>query len=321
MPPRLAIALAAAVAFASASPLSLVVSPTGSFTLTAPSWPNLVLTSAPCGVQWGGVWLSPADGSLRLAGSPTPWSPGSDAWGTFTSSAFAWERSSDGAAAMVTTFRVYDTTPAVGFTTTFSSDIPTNATAKDLEGLVSAFPSFALPSTSPLAAVAWYGSFVNEGTNGPLFPTWTVGEKSFPSAISGGPLVLFDDTGAASLVLSSSSNFMAASTAKQGTALSMGVLGSVSVIPSGFELDTVAFLGSGITANIMAWGAALLAKHGKPHGLSTSDFTNTVRGRDCFARRCCDSHLATAGPPLLSTLDIILITARTTTTRQASTMT
>lgn len=300
-----------------ANPLSLAVSADGSFTLTAPSWPNLVLSSAPVGVRWAGVWLSAGDGSLSMT-SQSPWSVGADAWGDYNTTTFSWARASDGAAAMRTSFRVYATSPAIGFTATFPTAIATNATAKDLEGVVSAFPSFALPATSPLAAVAWYGSFVNEGTNGPLFPAFT-SSATFPSAIAGGPLVLLDASGAASLVLSASSEFMAVSTAKVGSALSLGVLGSVGALPAGYSYDTVAWLGAGVTANAMAWGQALLSKHGKVHGLSKTDFTNTHLGEmrcacaESFSHR---TQLTFSCPPQV----ITQITARTTTTPLARTL-
>ena len=71
---------------------------------------------------------------------------------------------------------------------------------------------------------------------------------------------------------------MAVSAAASATAVNMGVLGSAASLPAGFAYETVAWVGANINSNIMAWGAALLAKHGKPHGLSKSDFTNTFLG-------------------------------------------
>ena len=261
---------------AASSPLSLDLSADGSFTLSAPSWPNLQLRSAPVGVLWDGAWLSPANKSLSLSGQ-SPWVAGADAWGTFNTTTFSWQRASDGAPALATSFRVYDSVPAIGFTATFPTAITTGASAKALNSVVSAFPSFELPVTSPLAAVAWYESFINAGTRGPLFPTWEAG-AAFPTAVAGGPLLLLDATGAASLMLSAASEFMAISTAKVGTALSLGVLGTVAELPAGYSYDTVAWLGAGVTGNVMAWGAGLLAKHGKAHGLSKTDFTNTHLG-------------------------------------------
>ena len=93
--------------------------------------------------------------------------------------------------------------------------------------------------------------------------------------LSGGPLVLLDATAAASLMLSASSEYMAVSCAVRNGSLGFGPLGSVFSLPAGYAYSAVAFYGEGVNANIQAWGSALLAKHGKPHGLSRTDFTNT----------------------------------------------
>ena len=276
------ILLALAGACASATnPLSLTVSSDGSYALTHADWPALSLTSAPTGVLVSGAWLSSADGSLVRVGALRS-GGGADTWGAYNSTALDWASASAPTAVLVTTsFRVYADAPAVAFAASFAAGVAATgagASGADADSTVSRFPAWALPAASPLAWMTWAGPFLNRGLAGPLFGPWSAAASTFPGGLSGGPLVLFDATGARSLVLSAASEFMAVSAAASATAVNMGVLGSAASLPAGFAYETVAWVGANINSNIMAWGAALLAKHGKPHGLSKSDFTNTYLG-------------------------------------------
>ena len=132
-----------------------------------------------------------------------------------------------------------------------------------------------------LGFLQWAGTMLNNKDDvGPARGRFTP-NASFAGGLAAGPVVLFDATGAASVVLSPSSQFMAVSAAPATPAnasLAWGPLGSAAAVPAGFGYSVVAWGGAGINSNVMAWGAALLARHGKPHGLSKVDFTNTHLG-------------------------------------------
>ena len=266
---------------AAANPLSLAIASDGSYSLSHASWPALSLVSAPTGVRVGGAWLSSADGSLvRLGAART--ASGSDAWGAFNSTSLDWAAASSGPVLMTATFRVYIDSPAVAFGASFPMGVPATgakSSGSDVDSTTTRFPAWALPSASQLAWMTWAGPFLNRGLSGPLFGGWDTQAKTWPGAFSGGPLVLFDAVGARALILSAATEFMGVSAAASATALNQGAMGSAAFLPAGFSYETVAWLGEGsINGAIMSWGAALLAKHGKPHGLSRSDYTNTYLG-------------------------------------------
>ena len=278
---RVLLAVCACACASAANPLSLSVSADGSYALTHSSWPALSLASAPTGLFVSGAWLSSADGSLVRAGAVRS-GGGADAWGQYNSTALDWASPSAPSTVLMTTaFRVYADAPAVAFAASFAAGVAATgagASGADADSTVTRFPAWALPASSQLAWMTWAGPFLNRGLAGPLFGPWSAAAKTFPGGLSGGPLVLFDATGARSLVLSAASEFMAVSAAATATAVNMGVLGSADSLPAGFAYETVAWAGDGINPNVMSWGAALLAKHGKPHGLSKSDYTNTWLG-------------------------------------------
>lgn len=60
----------------------------------------------------------------------------------------------------------------------------------------------------------------------------------------GGPIALFDGSGA-TLVISPSSNFMAASNShsRATNILSYGIMGEVDTVPPGYSLDTILYFG------------------------------------------------------------------------------
>ena len=274
----LAASAATAAGAAAASALQLTLGPAGQYSLSSPAWPALSLQGAPLRVRSGGAWLSTADGSLALLGQRAD-SAGADAWGAFEASAFTFAAAAAPAAPLViAAFRVYANASAIVFEARFPGGLAPGGGVADKDSVAAAFPSWVLPApSSPLGFVQWAGPFINNGNNGPAKGAFAAPGSALRSGLSGGPLALLDASAAASLVLSAASQFMAVSSAvlQNGTELAFGPLGSAASLPVGYAYECVAFLGAGINANVMAYGAALLKKYGKPHGLSQSDFLNT----------------------------------------------
>ena len=272
------LALAGSALAQDPSPLILSVSPGGAYSLASASWPAFSLLGAGVGLQLDGAWLSSADGSLVPA-APARSAPGSDSWGAYNATSIGWaSRAAPSAVLMTTTFRAYAAAPAVGFEAAFPQGLSTgeNGTAHK-DGVVASFPTWTLPASSPLGFLQWAGPFINQGLKGPITGAFTAPGADISAGVAGGPLVLLDASAAASVVLSASSEFMAVSAAVLGggAQLGFGPLGSAAALPAGYAYSTVAWQGAGVNGAVQAWGAALLAKHGKPHGLSKSDYTNT----------------------------------------------
>lgn len=269
------IAVVCAVAHAG-NPLTLSVSSKGDYSLSTPEWQ---LVGAPVRIFANGVWLSSADGSLAVQGQPAT-SSGFDAWGAYRTTSLIWVTVS-GEPILDTTFATYEDVPAVQFIAKLLIPITTHALPDARDDLSTEFPSWLLPDTAgSLGFFQWSGTMLNRKNDlGPIAGPW-VKNSSFSTGLASGPVVLYDASGASSLVLSPSSQFMAvsAASAADGTALGWGLLGSTSNIPTAFSYACVAWYGAGINSNVMAWGAALLARHGKAHGLSREDFTNTHLG-------------------------------------------
>jgi len=207
-------------------------------------------------------------------------SVGVDSWGVYNATTLSWALPSATTPILVTTFMVYTTTPAVLFKAAFPSGLTTGEgeTTGDKDGVASTFPSFLLPAPgSPLGFLQWAGPFINNGLRGPQFGPFAQPGKDIVSGLSSGPMAVMDASGAASLVLSSATEFMAvsANVSTSGEALSWGPMGSFATLPINYSYSCVAWMGPGINTNIQAWGDGLMRKYGKPHGLSKEDFTNT----------------------------------------------
>ena len=263
------------------NPLRLAVAADGSYTLGHASWPALSLASAPIGVQLRGAWLSPTDKTLLLQGPPVV-TPGADSWGAFNETTLTWAAAAaPGAPLAVASFKVYADAPAVAFSLSFPNGLTTgenDTRAKD--GVAAAFPSWALPAEGPLGFFQWAGAFINRGVSGPPTGKWAAPGAGLNGGMAGGPLVLLDGTAAGgALVLAPASEFMAVSVAVTGgagaEAVSVGPVGSFAALPPAWAYDYVAWAGTGVNAAVEAWGAAMMARYGKPRDLSKGDFTNT----------------------------------------------
>jgi hypothetical protein len=232
------------------------------------------------GLLVGGAWLSAGDGSLALLGAPATFS-GADAWGAYAGTTLTWAAATSPAAPLLTTtFKAYASAPAIGFEAAFPAGVETGSAGTAASNNVSvAFPAWTLPAASDLGFLQWAGPFVNQGLLGPRTGAWSAGAAAagaFAPGLEAGPLVLLENrAGAPALVLSAASEFAAVSAATRGASLAFGPLGSAATLPAGFSYATVAWAGTGFNNGMMAWGAALLARYNKPHGLSKSDFTST----------------------------------------------
>lgn len=86
-----------------------------------------------------------------------------------------------------TTISVYTDEPAVVFEQFFYVNISTGLKESAKDSFASAFPSIAIPATSPnVGAMQWFGGFINNGGQGPVF-----GPLSSIS-FSGGELIVHD---------------------------------------------------------------------------------------------------------------------------------
>ena len=274
--------LALARAASGANPCSLALDEApGAYSVTCGAWP--ALASYETAVALLGEWETSRNGTLVLAGPSRPTS-GVDAWGSWSGHEQTWKTAGGGPAIMLARFRVYDDAPAIVFEQVFPSPlVATGRSESDRDRVASAFPSFALPAAGgPLGYMELAGPFVNRGLAGPVFAPFdsAAGAAAYSSGLASGPTVLLDATGSSALVMSSASSFMGASSAVTdgGAALAFGVLGSAQEVAAGHSQETVLWWGAGPNSAMMAWGAALLAKYGKAHDGSASDFTNTMLG-------------------------------------------
>ena len=278
---RLFLAAAALRSAAAANPITLSVSPTGTYSLSAPG--GWLLTGFPLRARFNGTWLSAADGGLVQAAPPSSW-VGTDAWGAFNATTFAWATPASPAAALLeATFLLYADSPAVGFRLAYPRGAHVGGALNDSDGLAAEFPAFALDGGGAgLGYLQWTGTMLNNNDDaGPMGGAWAAG-ANISGGLASGPVALFDRAAAHSLLLSPSSSFMGVSAAGAGAgaggAVGWGPLGSAGDIPAGWAYDCVAWYGATINANMMAWGGALLRRHGKAAGQSKADFTNSHLG-------------------------------------------
>ena len=225
----LALAVAATLA-QSPNPFEVTTNAQGGFSVAVPSWDGFALDSASdIGVQVNGTWLRAGAG---LSPSGFVSFAGSDSWGDYNATSVTW-LGADSQPLMLTIVAVYLETPAVVFEQYFPASIATGGTVQTKDDVVSAFPSFVLPENSTnVGVMQWLGPFIDNGSRQPIFGTFS--GASYAGGVEGGPLLLFDASGAHAATLSSLSQFMAGSTVKSSeSSLRVGVMGSIDVIPAG----------------------------------------------------------------------------------------
>jgi hypothetical protein len=267
------------------STLNISVSDSGAYQLSASS--GWLLTGSPVRVRVNSTWLNASDGSLVLAGPASTWS-GVDEWGGFNATTLSWAAAGEADRVIFeTSFLSYADVPAVVFRAAYPGGAqPLGAGApvpsvNDSDAVSAEFPALRMDGGgADLGFLQWAGTMLNrKGDLGPYRGRWDAA-SAVAAGLESGPVALLDAAAAASLVLSPASSYMSVSAARSldGGALAWGPLGSAAALPAGFGYDVVAWYGATLNANMMAWGAALLRRAGKPHGLSRADFANTHLG-------------------------------------------
>ena len=106
------------------------------------------------------------------------------------------------------------------------------------------------------------------------------GVDNFSWGEVGGPLVIFNASTWTTLVTSPSKNFMAANMMHNLTSDSLhwGLMGLVNDIPSGFTIETILHVGTGINSAMEGWGGFLTKYYGKDKSMMESDLVNNYIG-------------------------------------------
>ena len=247
--------------------VACAVSADGSFALTVDGAP--FLASAPTFTRADGRLLSTADGSLSVAAPPAAPVAGSDNIGAFNRTEVVWLSSAGGAEAFRTAVQVYAAEGVVVFEQSWPSGAAGTAAPGDgaADTVLSGWPSFALDAADKRGAVSFGGRFLEASRAVALADAARNGMPSVGQ--HGGPLVVFDAAfGAAVALVSLTQHAVMVSAvtdgaAKGDSALSYGVIGSVTSIPPGFVARTlVAATRGGPSAGMLRAGRAALRYHG-----------------------------------------------------------
>ena len=142
--------------------------------------------------------------------------------------------------------------------------------------------STAFPLLNSTAAAAGLGhlAFTGDMTgSGARHGTGPIG--GLPTGVTGfGPTCFFTKDLSTSVVLSSFSNFMAASNGNRGDAMAYGVQGSITAIPPGYSLSFVLTLSTagGVNQGFEQWGDKLLQRYGKSREMTYRDYSLNYLG-------------------------------------------
>ena len=227
----------------------------------------------------GGSVYSTADNTLSLVRTDS--TSGVDALGEYNGTVQEWSGSDGQGHRWMTIYRTYlhRASPAIVFDQVWLTGA-TGTGAQGSDSVLSSFPSFSPKgSSTALGALQWSEGF---DTNHEWVWSGANATATLPLSRGGvsGPIVLFDRRGQHAVTLSSFSNFMAASVAasKSGVA-EYGIVGSMTSVPAGYTLSTIAVFGSaGITNTVLAWGDALLAQYGKSRMAAWEEHTTRYLG-------------------------------------------
>jgi hypothetical protein len=258
------------LAAAARAEMTLTVdSTTGAYTVAVggATW----FTSAATGYTSGGKMLSTADGSLKLQGATK--GSGSDASGEYKGTTLTWD-----GGAFVTEFREYS--DMIVFEQSFPKGVQgTNSDAETdpyslRDDVSSAFPAFVTNATGQQGFLAFSGDMTGSGAK--------YGRGlDVPSGVSGfGPTCFFSEDLKTSVVLSSFSQFMAASNSVGGGTAEYGLQGSITAVPADYSLSFVIAESSagGVNAAFEEWGDKLLHRYGKSREMTYRDFSLNYLG-------------------------------------------
>jgi hypothetical protein len=274
----LSCAAAAAPPWPAPATVDCAVAADGSFSLTVDG--AAYLASAPTFTRADGRLYSTADGSLGVAAPPAAPTSGSDAIGAFTRTEVLWRAAGAAGENFRTAVQVYAAEGVVVFEQSWpGGQGGTAAPGNDpADTVLSGWPSFALDAADARGAVSFGGRFLEASRAVALADVARDGMPSLGQ--HGGPLVVFDAAFGASVALVSLTQhtvMVSAVTdgaAKGSSALSYGVLGSVTSIPAGFVARTlVAATRGGPTAGMLRAGRLALRYHGTVRGADSSTKT------------------------------------------------
>lgn len=261
----LALAMAAG---AHATEMKLAVDSSGAYTVSVggEAW----FTSAATAYTSGHKTLSTADGSLKLQGSTK--GTGSDASGKYASTTLTWD-----SGAFVTEFREYNS--MIVFEQRFPQGVQgTNAGAGDpydlRDDVSSSFPAFVSNTTGEQGFLAFSGDMTGSGAKHGR-------GLDVPHGVTGfGPTCFFSEDLKSSVVLSSFSQFMAASNSVGMGAAKYGLQGSIMSVPAGYSLSFVLAASSdgGVNKAFEQWGDKLLHRYGKSREMTYRDFSLNYLG-------------------------------------------
>ena len=247
------------------SQIAVPVQPDGSYSVVVDGveW----LPSGATFVRHSNTTWSTHDKSLQLSAVSS--ARGTDGGGAFNRTLLTWKA---GNRQFETSVRVYDRMAV--FRQTFVEQLEgTDASSKAKDGVASGWPAFRmteLPVGGRRGVVSFQGQMAGMDT---ATGAWGAGSGVVGEGIDGtGPLAIFEEGMARTVVVSAHSNFVAASQSIQdspphpsgASVISYGVMGSVNQIPAGFVLETVVVASaSGPNDAMIAWGDVLLREHGK----------------------------------------------------------
>ncbi|KNC53925.1 6 carbohydrate binding protein [Thecamonas trahens ATCC 50062] len=240
----------------------------------------LWLKGAPPRLHANGRWFSVADGSLMPRHSFSL--KGIDDIGPYimngtmlmaVDAAHAQDVASESKSSpvvVVATVKMYTDSPHIILFETMFPD-GANATAIDsnvtraAEGVASEYPVFLVDDSyrGERGFLSWQNHFFQNDVIAAFGGSTHAGIGS--GLDDSGPLAIFARDAPLASLVSAASNFMTSATSFNASTrrLAYGVLGSVTAIPPGFNMNTIAVAGTGVTSATAAWGAALRDMFGK----------------------------------------------------------
>lgn len=220
------------------------------------------------------MWSKGAAASLKL--DKFDLSKGTDpSRGNFVELVQSWSTSDD--TPVLHLIRHFTDVDAIEFTTRFPSGM-NDTSAGDNNAVSAAFTAFhvagpAAGDPNERGYASWGGNMMADKFT--KFGVWNEHATGMQGGIQGSLLAFFDAKAETSMVLSASSNFMAANYHRPllKNTLYLGVMGGVTTIPVGYEMSFVLCASKhGPNAAFSKWGDFLLQKYGKDRSLRDSDY-------------------------------------------------
>ncbi|PVD22557.1 hypothetical protein C0Q70_18373 [Pomacea canaliculata] len=223
------------------------------------------------------------DGQVFTAGknlklNMTTGSSGIDTLGTYQTTTFVYQAGGNEIHASI---RTYELLPVIVFSQVYPNGA-NRTKASGVNDVISGFPSFSVntedSANSSLGYLAYGGMMC--GDTEKSFGRFTTKTFIIADGVVGGPIALFDGSGA-TLVISPSSNFMAASNShsRATNSLSYGIMGEVDTVPPGYSLDTILYFGdAGVNRAFQGWGELLRFLYRRTDEFVSNDLTINYLG-------------------------------------------